>query len=248
MSVKATATPPVADKHSLPGPKKRPSPGTARSLPTPSLAELLQIMARLRAPGGCPWDLEQTHRSLCRHAVEEVYELVDAIEAGDDECMADELGDVLLQVVFHSQIARERAAFDFEEVCRLLVNKLIRRHPHVFGDATAETAAAVWAQWDRIKHTEKAGTRHARASALDGVPRHLPALLKAEKLTKKARKAGLEPRVATHGRATRQALGAQLFELAVQAQAAGWSAEELLRSEIRSRERQWRRREKAQRS
>jgi uncharacterized protein YabN with tetrapyrrole methylase and pyrophosphatase domain len=226
--------------------KRRRLAGGDRRHRVSALDELLRIMARLRAPGGCPWDLEQTHRSLCRHAVEEVYELVDAIEAGDDECMADELGDLLLQVVFHCQMADERAAFGFEDVCRLLVNKLVRRHPHVFGDATANTAAAVWAQWDRIKHAEKAGTRHARASALDGIPRHLPALMKAEKLVKKARKAGFEPHAAPAKRLTRESLGAQLFELAAEAQAAGWSAEELLRAEIRRRERQWRRREKTQ--
>lgn len=209
--------------------------------PGPSaLNDLLRVMARLRAPDGCPWDLEQTHRSLCRHAVEEVYELVDAIESGDDESMADELGDLLLQVVFHCQMASERGAFEFEDVCRVLVEKLIRRHPHVFGEATADTAAAVWAQWDQIKTGEKAGTRHARASALDGIPRHLPALMKAEKLVKKARKAGLESPEPTVGIQTRRALGERLFELAAVAQAKGWSAEELLRSEIRKRERAWR--------
>src|SRR4249920_683327 len=94
--------------------------------------ELLRVMARLRSPGGCPWDQEQDHRTLRWHAVEEVYELMDAIEAGDDHEMAEELGDLLLQVVFHCQLARERRAFDFERVCRLLVEKLVRRHPHVF--------------------------------------------------------------------------------------------------------------------
>jgi XTP/dITP diphosphohydrolase len=226
---------------------KRRSPVTSgRHHRVSALDELLRIMARLRAPGGCPWDLEQTHRSLCRHAVEEVYELVDAIESGDDESMADELGDLLLQVVFHCQMADERGAFGFENVCRLLVEKLIRRHPHVFGDAQANTAAAVWAQWDRIKHTEKAGTRHARKSALDGIPRHLPALMKAEKLVKKARKAGLHTHTESPPRPrTRKALGVQLFELAAEAQTRGWSAEELLRGEIRTRERKWRRCEKA---
>ena len=226
--------------------KRRPLAGADRRHRVSALNDLLRIMARLRAPGGCPWDLEQTHRSLCRHAVEEVYELVDAIEAGDDECIADELGDLLLQVVFHCQMANERAAFGFEDVCRLLVNKLIRRHPHVFGDTTANTAAAVWTQWDRIKLAEKAGTRHARTSALDGIPRHLPALMKAEKLVKKARKAGLEPHTAPAKRLTRESLGEQLFELAAKAQVAGWSAEELLRAEIRRREHQWRRREETQ--
>jgi NTP pyrophosphatase (non-canonical NTP hydrolase) len=210
-----------------------------------ALRDLLRVMARLRSPdGGCPWDLEQTHRTLCRHAIEEVYELVDAIEAGDDESMADELGDLLLQVVFHCQMASERGAFDFESVCRLLVEKLVRRHPHVFGDARANTAAAVWAQWDRIKQGEKAGTRHARRSVLDGIPRHLPALMKAEKLIKKARRAGFLSGEGRGRAPTRRQLGAKLFELAAEAQSRGWSAEELLRSEIRRQERVWRQKER----
>jgi MazG family protein len=201
-------------------------------------------MARLRAPGGCPWDREQDHLTLRRHAVEEVYELLDAIEAGDDDAMADELGDLLLQVVFHSQMAHERGAFNFEQVCRRLVDKLIRRHPHVFGSATARTAQAVWAQWDRIKHAENTGTRRARASAFDGIPRHLPALLRAEKLAKKARQAGVPPAAKPPTAArSRTTIGARLFELAAHAQARGWSAEELLRTETQRRERRWRRQE-----
>src|SRR5580765_1472995 len=157
----------------------------------PAIDELLRVMARLRSPTGCPWDREQDHMSLRFHAVEEVYELMDAIEAGDDHEMLEELGDLLLQVVFHCQLASERGAFDFEAVCRNIVEKLIRRHPHVFGEASAKTVDAVWAQWEQIKKAEKHGTRHARPSALDGIPRHLPALLRAEKLVKKARKAKL---------------------------------------------------------
>src|ERR1700684_3596459 len=109
----------------------------------PAIAKLLRIMARLRAPDGCPWDREQDHRSLRWHAVEEVYELMDAIEAGDDHEMVEELGDLLLQVVFHCQMAKERGAFDFETVARHIVDKLIRRHPHVFGTANAKNVDAV---------------------------------------------------------------------------------------------------------
>src|SRR5262247_3168654 len=98
-----------------------------------AIEELLDIMARLRSPTGCPWDLQQDHRTLRYHAVEEVYELMDAIEAGDDHEMAEELGDLLLQVVFHCQLAKERHAFDFEKVARHITDKLVRRHPHVFG-------------------------------------------------------------------------------------------------------------------
>src|SRR6185503_4455753 len=122
---------------------------------------------------------------------EEVYELLDAIEAGDDHEMVEELGDLLLQVVFHCQLAKERRAFDFDQVCRHIVDKLIRRHPHVFGDKKVHTTEGVLAQWEHIKRTEKKGTRHERPSALDGIPQHLPALLRAEKFLKKARKAGL---------------------------------------------------------
>src|SRR5690349_6624525 len=98
-----------------------------------AINDLLRVMARLRAPNGCPWDREQDHMTLRRHAIEEVYELIDAIEADDDHEMAEELGDLLLQVVFHCQMAKERGAFDFEKVCRLIAEKLVRRHPHVFG-------------------------------------------------------------------------------------------------------------------
>src|SRR5215510_2416910 len=157
----------------------------------PPINELLRIMARLRSPTGCPWDREQDHKTLRFHAVEEVYELMDAIEANDDSEMLEELGDLLLQVVFHAQLARERGAFDFDRVCQSIVEKLIRRHPHVFGDSTAKTVDAVWAQWEQIKKAEKQGTKHHRPSALDGIPKHLPALLRAEKLSKKARKAKL---------------------------------------------------------
>jgi MazG family protein len=226
-----------------------------------AIEDLLGVMARLRSPAGCPWDRQQTHRTLRRHAIEEVYELIDAIEAGDDHEMAEELGDLLLQIVFHCQLARERGAFDFDSVCRLLVNKLVRRHPHVFGNARVKNVDEVWANWDKIKRAEKHGTRHARHSAFDGIPKHLPALLRAEKLVKKARKAGiLDSTVGlrcgaariNHGRAAarpcqtnvgKTALAGKLFELAAAAQSRGWSAEELLTREIKRRERQFRRKE-----
>jgi MazG family protein len=200
-------------------------------------------MARLRSPTGCPWDREQDHQTLRWHAVEEVYELMDAIEARDDHEMMEELGDLLLQVVFHCQLAKERGAFDFDQAVRHIVEKLIRRHPHVFGDAKAKTVDAVWVQWDRIKKAEKAGTRHERPSALDGIPKHLPALLHAEKLVKKARKAGLTGAQSTGPKAKRAQIGRELFELAQRAQAHGWSAEDLLRAEIKRRERAWRKAE-----
>src|SRR5688572_26877423 len=181
-------------------------------------------MARLRSPNGCPWDREQDHMTLRFHAVEEVYELMDAIEAGDDHEMLEELGDLLLQVVFHCQLARERKVFDFDAVCARLVEKLVRRHPHVFGQSKAKTVDAVWAQWEQIKKAEKRGTKHHRASALDGIPKHLPSLLRAEKLVKKARKAKLLNDKVILG-LRKPIIAETLFELAESAQAQGWSAE-----------------------
>lgn len=207
-----------------------------------AIKDLLQVMAALRSPEGCPWDREQDHMKLRFHAVEEVYELMDAIEAGDDHEMLEELGDLLLQVVFHCQLAAERGAFDFEKVAREMTEKLLRRHPHVFGNSQARTVDAVWAQWDQIKKAEKQGTHRERTSALDGVPRHLPALLRAEKLVKKARKAKLLEAEQSL-RLSEKAVGEELYRLANYAQSKGWSAEELLRRELQKREKSWRKQE-----
>jgi XTP/dITP diphosphohydrolase len=215
----------------------------ARKRPAPAINDLLRIMARLRSPTGCPWDREQDHRSLRWHAVEEVYELLDAIEAGDDHELEEELGDLLLQVVFHCQLGRERGAFDFERVARHIADKLVRRHPHVFGRLRVKDVDQVWANWEKIKRAEKAGTHRARPSALDGIPKHLPALLRAEKLLKKAQRAQLEEKPAPRRALSRKRLAAELFELARHAQAKGWSAEDLLRAESGRRERAWRRHE-----
>ncbi|HEX3718663.1 MAG TPA: MazG family protein [Verrucomicrobiae bacterium] len=209
-----------------------------------SLGGLLKVMAKLRSPEGCPWDREQDHMTLRFHAVEEVYELLDAIESRDDQEMVEELGDLLLQVVFHSQLARERGAFDFEQVARHITDKLVRRHPHVFGDVKVRNVDEVWANWEKIKAAEKHGTRHARPSVFDGIPRHLPALMRAEKLIKKARKASLLKADAKKSRPGKSALARQLFDLTETAQSRGWSAEELLRQETAKRESAWRRREK----
>jgi MazG family protein len=209
----------------------------------PAINDLLAVMARLRSPTGCPWDREQDHMTLRTHAVEEVYELMDAIEAGDDHEMAEELGDLLLQVVFHCQLARERGAFDFEQVARRITDKLLRRHPHVFGDVKVKDVDEVWANWEKIKHAEKHGTKHARSSTLDGIPKHLPALARAEKLVKKARKAKLLEPPTISKVWTKSELGQLLFGIAAHAQAQGWSAEELLRAEVKRREQAMRRRE-----
>ena len=208
-----------------------------------AIDDLLEVMARLRAPDGCPWDREQDHRSIRLNAVEEVYELVDAIEAGDDMEMEEELGDLLLQVVFHAQMASERGAFDFEKVARNITDKLVRRHPHVFGEVQVEGVAGVWNQWETIKQTEKAGTAHERNSVFDGIPRHLPALMRAHEVTKKARKAALLPKGRKGGAKAR--LSRELFSLTQRAQANGWQAEALLRAETARREKSLRKMEKA---
>src|SRR5215469_11592019 len=202
-----------------------------------AIEELLKVMAKLRSPKGCPWDREQDHMTLRWHAVEEVYELLDAIEAQDDHELEEELGDLLLQVVFHCQLAKERRAFDFNRVARHITEKLIRRHPHVFGTTKVKDVDEVWANWEKIKRAEKHGTKHARVSALDGIPKHLPALLRAEKLVKKARKAKvLSDADRAQGKLTKKELSGMLFSLAQFAQEQGWSAEDLLLGEIRKRE------------
>jgi tetrapyrrole methylase family protein/MazG family protein len=212
-----------------------------------AIEDLLRVMAKLRSPKGCPWDREQDHQSLRWHAVEEVYELLDAIESRDDHELEEELGDLLLQVVFHCQLAMERGAFDFEKVARHITEKLVRRHPHVFGTTKVKNVDEVWANWEKIKRAEKHGTKHARASALDGIPNHLPALLRAEKLVKKARKAKvLADDRRSKERLTKKELAAKLFSLAQFAQEQGWSAEDLLRDEIGKREKLFRGRERRQ--
>jgi MazG family protein len=212
----------------------------------PAIEDLLRVMAKLRSPKGCPWDREQDHQSLRWHAVEEVYELLDAIESHDDHELEEELGDLLLQVVFHCQLAQERGAFDFEKVARHITDKLIRRHPHVFGTTKVKNVDEVWANWEKIKRAEKHGTKHARASALDGIPKHLPALLRAEKLVKKARKAKvLAEANRSKGKLTKKELAGMLFSLAQFAQAQGWSAEDLLRGEVQKQEQVFRKKEKS---
>lgn len=200
-------------------------------------------MARLRAPDGCPWDQKQDHHSIRHHAVEEVYELIDAIEANDDVEMKEELGDLLLQVIFHCQLGLERNAFNFDDVTIAIIEKLIRRHPHVFGDdKSADNQEKVLAQWEQIKNAEKEGTAHQRDSVFDGIPNHLPALAKAEKLIKKARKANLAP-AEYHGNLpelSKEEIADQLFELTSQAQASGFSTEQLLREKISEQEARFR--------
>ncbi len=153
------------------------------------LARLRAIMHRLRAAGGCPWDAEQTHESLVPNLIEEAYETVDTIQRGDFEHLKEELGDLLLQVVFHSEIAGETGRFTLDDVARGISEKLVRRHPHVFGESNAADTDAVLRQWDEIKRAEKGDED---ALFLHGVGKGLPALLRAAKLQKKAAKVGFD--------------------------------------------------------
>lgn len=171
------------------------------SSPAPryTFSDLLAIMARLRAPDGCPWDRKQTHATLLPYLIEEAYEFIDAAGEGDAAHMREELGDVLLQVVFHAQVAREAGTFDIDGVIDTLAAKLVRRHPHVFGTTEGvDTADKVTAQWDEIKRAEKGGTAGEDGAPavppglLDDLPRSLPPLHKAMKISKRAVKAGFE--------------------------------------------------------
>ena len=166
--------------------------------PSRDIQGLIEVMAALRDPvAGCPWDVEQTFETIAPYTLEEAYEVADAIARGDLADLREELGDLLLQVVFHARMAQEQAAFDFADVVEAITSKLIRRHPHVFGDAKDLTPDAVKALWDTIKAEEKA-ERGARASegpadgALAGVPANLPALTRALKLQQKAGKVGFD--------------------------------------------------------
>jgi tetrapyrrole methylase family protein / MazG family protein len=163
-----------------------------------SFQKLVNVMARLRAPGGCPWDREQTHSSIRTYLIEEAYEVLDAIDSGDDKKFAEELGDLLLQVLFHSQMAGEASRFDILDVIRGIHDKMIRRHPHVFGRKYAKNSAEVLKNWEIIKMQERAAsgaasaTQETAVSHLDGVPRGLPALLEGYQLTKKAARIGFD--------------------------------------------------------
>ena len=150
--------------------------------------DLVEIMARLRR--GCPWDREQTHRSLLPYLVEETYEVVDAVEGNSDADLCEELGDLLLQIVFHAQLATERGKFSVADVIDSLSNKMIRRHPHVFGDQAVSSVAEVWANWDQLKAQEPAAK--TRTSRLDGIPKGLGALLRGQKMQEKAARVGFD--------------------------------------------------------
>ena len=152
------------------------------------ISELIDVIAKLRAPDGCQWDREQTHKSLRPNMLEEAYEAVDAMDSGDMKHLKEELGDVLLQVVLHAQIASEEGAFNIEDVAKGLKDKLIHRHPHVFGDVKVNSTKEILDNWDKLKAEEK---QH-RKSAMDGISKSQSALMSAQKISKKAVKTGFE--------------------------------------------------------
>lgn len=158
----------------------------------PDFQDFVDVIARLRAEDGCPWDRKQTHQTLKKCLVEETYEVIEAIEEEDDQHLTEELGDLMMQVLFHAQIAKEEGSFDIRDVIQGIVEKLIRRHPHVFGDIHVENAEEVLINWDKIKAKEKVNDTEKPASVLDGVPGELPALMRANKISKKAAKTGFD--------------------------------------------------------
>ena len=167
----------------------KPSHAAALDHSQPPIQQLRAIVAALRQPDGCPWDIEQTHASLRAGLIEEAYEVVEAINTGDDANLREELGDLLLQPIFHAQIAEEEGRFTLDDVARSIVEKLIRRHPHVFGEDQCADSGEVLRKWDDIKRAEKG---NQATSALDGVSAGLPALMRAEKVQKKAARVGFD--------------------------------------------------------
>jgi uncharacterized protein YabN with tetrapyrrole methylase and pyrophosphatase domain len=191
------------------------------------LLDLVAVQDRLRSAGGCPWDAEQTHDSLVRFLLEEAYECVEAIETGDRAHLREELGDLLMQIVFHARIAEEdpQTPWSIDDVAADITAKLIRRHPHVFAEGAAETAAQVEVSWEQIKAAEK-----GRTSAVDGVPLGQPALALADALWRRADRAGLADALRPDG----ADVGARLFRLAAEARAAGIDPEAALRVTARA--------------
>ncbi|GHD83938.1 XTP/dITP diphosphohydrolase [Salinibacterium amurskyense] len=199
--------------------------------PHPELDTLIATLERLRAPGGCAWDRDQTHESLVQHLVEETYELVDAIESGDSADMVEELGDVLYQVLFHADIATEAGRFTLEDVAANMTAKMVSRHPHVFADTTADTADDVIAAWDELKKAEKPH----RTSVTDGIPAKMPALALADKLLGRAHKVGLLDAKAPGAINVTEEdeLGPLLLAIVASAKANGLDSERALRTALR---------------
>lgn len=226
------------------------------------LERLLEIMRRLRGPGGCPWDRKQSSDSIKMYAIEEAYEVVEAIESGSISALEEELGDLLLQVVFHAQMQSEAGRFDFEDVARGISEKLVRRHPHVFGHMVVSGSDEVLTNWDAIKRQERAakGETAEGASILEGVPRALPALQRAHEVQKRAARAGfdwaaaedvlakLEEEIAEVREAMqsgdelalKEELGDLLFSGVNVCRFLGFNAEDLLRANVKKFERRFR--------
>jgi MazG family protein len=226
------------------------------------LERLLEIMRRLRGPGGCPWDQKQSSDSIKMYAIEEAYEVVEAIESGSVSALEEELGDLLLQVVFHAQMQSEAGRFDFEDVARGISEKLVRRHPHVFGNKAVSGSDEVLTNWDAIKRQEKAAKGEAAevASILEGVPRALPALQRAHEVQKRAARSGfdwaaaedvlakleeeiVEVREAIESGdqdALKEELGDLLFSGVNVCRFLGFNAEDLLRANVKKFERRFR--------
>jgi MazG family protein len=204
-----------------------------------AIDDLRQTVARLRAPDGCPWDREQTHQTLTRCLIDECSELLETIDRLDLPHMREELGDVLVQVVFHAQLAAERGDFDFDDVAREINEKLVRRHPHVFGPGRLNSSAEVLVQWDAIKRTERQAAGKSEAAVFKPLPPQLPALMYAEAVWKQVEKKRLDGAVRIDraeirrldADLTEETLGRRLFELAAAAQSKGLDPEGALRRE-----------------
>lgn len=177
--------------------------------------ELVDIIAALRAPGGCPWDREQTHKSIRKSVIEEAYEMVEAIDGGKPEKIADESGDVLLQVVLHAQIAKDSGEYDINDVTDAISRKMIHRHPHVFGEVNVKTSDEVRDRWDAIKRADR--KQASISDELRGVSAYIPSLMRAQKICKKAKKAGYEHKPQSTEFKTEEELGRLLFDIAAAA-------------------------------
>ena len=210
------------------------------SIPGERVRDLVAVMDRLRSPGGCPWDARQTHESLVEYLIEEAYETVEAIETADDAALREELGDLLLQVVFHARIAQDNepgSEWNIDDVADGIIKKLISRHPHVFADASAHTAEDVEANWHALKAKEK-----GRSSVTEGIPENLPALVRAGKVISRSKHLDLPLPSSTERAAdlmneltSQEEFGTLLFAMVAAARSQGWDAEAALRSAIRER-------------
>lgn len=181
--------------------------------------ELVEIIARLRAPGGCPWDMEQTHESIRKSIIEEAYELVEAIDGGKPSKIADESGDVLLQVVLHAQIGKDNGEYDINDVTDMISRKMIHRHPHVFGEVSVANSDEVISNWDAIKRADR--SQSSVADELRGVSTYIPTLMRSQKIHKKAKKAGYEYIGNPINAETEEEFGKLLFDIAVAAEKKG---------------------------